>query len=121
MLDRSATAYKLDDPTPTPALPVLHPKLSIENIWRDIVNFSKGFDNSEVLHVKFCSDGLPGDEIEHMSLGYVDGIGRAIVMHMFMFILCVEAGNACAYKATSMCRSPWTHCVSDVVAWQFIT
>ena len=65
------------------------------NLWKDIVNFPKGFDNSEVLHVKFCSHGLPGDLIEDMSVGYVDGIGRAIVMHMLIHLLCTQA---CAWQ-----------------------
>jgi hypothetical protein len=74
----------------TVTLPVQHPKLTLMNLWRDIVNFKKGFDHTEVLHVKFCSDGVAGDEIEDMSLGYVDGIGRAIVMHIVMSILSDE-------------------------------
>ena len=71
-------------------VPVPSAKRALMGRWRDIVNFKKGFDHTEVLHVKFCSDGVAGDEIEDMSLGYVDGIGRAIVMHIVMSILSDE-------------------------------
>jgi hypothetical protein len=50
--------------------PVLHPKLTLMNTWKDIVNFSKGFDCDDPLRVKFCQAGSPGEPLADFSLGF---------------------------------------------------
>jgi len=62
------------------------------NTWKDIVNFKSGFDcHMEPLHVKFCSQGTPGEPLADFGLGFVDGMARSVILHCAVLLMHDEA------------------------------
>lgn len=47
----------------------------------------------DTLTIKFVGQGNVGDAIPDFSVGYVDGIGRAVVMHAAVILLHEEVGS----------------------------
>lgn len=75
-------------PLRSSCMPVAHPKVTLVNSWKDIVNFHKGFDcDMEPLQVKYCTSGHPGDPLEDFSLGYIDGMARACILHCVVLMV----------------------------------
>jgi hypothetical protein len=72
--------------------PVAHPKISLTNTWKDIINFPKGYDcHSDSLQIKFCTQGTAGDDLADFGLGFVDGIGRSVILHCALVLLHEQA------------------------------
>ena len=41
----------------------------------------------EPLQVKYCFSGQPGDPLEDFSLGYIDGMARACILHCVVLMV----------------------------------